>query len=848
MKEITIGILAHVDAGKTTLSEALLYTAGTLKQVGRVDHKNAFLDTHEIERKRGITVFSKQAVLNIGDTKINIIDTPGHFDFSTEMERTLSVLDYAILVVSATSGIQSHTETIALLLQKNNIPTFIFVNKTDISHTSEETLKADLNKLFDGKCVDFKDEKTIYEQSALTLEKLMEEFLSNDKISTDSIAKGISSREIFPLFFGSALKLNGVSELSASLDKYTEMKKYPDEFGARVYKISTDSDKTRLTHLKIMGGSLSVKDKLFADDSEKIHEIRIYSGDKYESVSKVSAGVVCAVSGISKSAVGQGYGYMADMISPVLCSVLSYRAELPIDIDPFVALSKLRILEEEDPTLKINWNSEYKEIHIKLMGAVQIEVLQNIIFERFGFHVNFIRANIVYKETIEGESYGAGHFEPLKHYAEVHLKIKSLKAGSGIRLRSSCSRDVLAENYQNLILWHLSQDDKTGVLINAELTDIEITLVAGRAHNKHTEGGDFKEATYRALRQALMKAKSVLLEPYYNFKIELPTENLGRALNDINMLFGSYEPPEAEGDISFIEGYFPVSTGHDYQSTLLRYTKGRGKISLALRGYLPAHNADTVVLKVGYNPTADPKNTANSVFCKQGSGYTVQWDAADKLMHIPVMKEKTENVSEETKARRYGKNYSVSDDELLAIYERTYGAVKRESFARSAGKIRAEIEDNYKYNPKREVDTTHYLLVDGYNIIFAWEELKEIADTTIDGARNRLCDILCNFAALKNYEIIVVFDAYKVHGGVGSIEQYHNITVVYTKERETADMYIERVTGEMAKKHRVTVATSDRLQQMIIWGHSAYRLSANELLKAVTEAEGEMREILEGLK
>ncbi len=848
MKEITIGILAHVDAGKTTLSEAMLYTAGVLKKVGRVDHKNAYLDTHELERKRGITIFSKQAVFTVSQTRVNIIDTPGHFDFSTEMERALSVLDYAILVISAVDGIQSHTETIASLLQKNNIPTFIFVNKMDISHNNKESLKIEINKLFEDRCIDFDDEKNISEQASVNSLKLMEEYLEDGEIKESSIAKSILSREIIPIIFGSALKLNGVETLCNSLNKYTIKKKYPAEFGARVYKISFDKDGTRLTHLKIMGGSLAVKERLVADSDEKIQEIRIYSGERYETKSKVMAGAVCAIAGINKSAVLEGYGFLQNTIKPSIEAVLNYRVELPIDIDPFIALSKLKILEEEDPALRIVWNSEIKEIQLQLMGAVQIEILQTIVLERFGFHVNFKRANIVYKETVEGESFGAGHFEPLKHYAEVHLRIRALKPGSGIVLRSSCSRDILSENYQNLILWHLSQDELTGALTNSQLTDVEITLTAGRAHNKHTEGGDFKEATFRALRQGLKKGKSVLLEPFYSFKIELPTENLGRVLNDIGMMFGNYEPPITGEDTSIVNGSFPVSTGYDYQSTLLRYTKGRGKLSLSLKGYFPAHNTEEVLQSIGYDDTTDLKNSANSVFCKQGSGYIVPWDEADKLMHIPVLKEKdTDNVSVETKPRRYGKNYNVSDDELLAIYERTYGKVKRGGFNRSAAKVKTEIEDNYKYNPKTEGLLNNYMLVDGYNIIFAWDELKNLAETTIDGARNRLCDILCNYSALTNYDVIVVFDAYKVHGGIGSIEQYHNITVVYTKERETADMYIERVTGEMAKKYRVTVATSDRLQQMIIWGHNAYRLSANELLKAVKLAESEMREILEGL-
>ncbi len=850
MKHITVGILAHVDAGKTTLSEALLYESGRIRALGRVDNKDAYLDTHSLERKRGITIFSKQAILEYKGTRMDLLDTPGHMDFSAEMERTLSVLDMAVLVISGTDGLQSHTETILTLLARHRLPVFIFINKMDVSSFEKTALLGELNEILEGRAVDFTDKKNMSEAAATADDQFAEVYL-NGEVTKEDYTKAIAERRIFPCFFGSALKNDGVSDLLSAIDRYTTEKHYPDEFGAIVYKISFDPQGNRLTHLKVTGGTLSVKQLL--GEGEKVNEIRLYSGIKYETANSIKAGTVCAVTGISSAVIGTAYGIDRQSMPPLIEPVLTYRVVLPIDVDPTLAFNKLRILEAEDPQLKIAWDSELKEIHLKLMGNIQIEILESIIEERFGFLVSFTRGSILYRETIESEVHGAGHFEPLRHYAEVHLKLEPLPRGSGIQLKSSCSRDILPESYQNLVLSHLLEREHTGVLTNSPITDMQITLTKGRAHPKHTEGGDFREATFRALRQALLKAKSILLEPYYNFKIELPTENLGRALTDINRMHGRYEPPETTGDTSTLKGAFPVSTGQEYQSELLHYTKGRGKLALTFGGYDKCHNPDEVIRERGYDPLSDMYATGHSVFCEHGSGYTVPWNESDRYMHMPVLSAK-EGEQEGTQvdehyegsqgAKRRATPTDISDDELIAIYERTYGKIKRDPLAAVAKRAKPK-QTNPSYTSKNRYAGQEYMLVDGYNIIFAWDELKALAADGIDAARYKLMDILCNFAAYKDLELILVFDAYKVKGGLGFIEKYYNITVVYTKEKETADMYIEKVTHTVARTHKVTVATSDRLEQMIIWGHGALRMPANELYYQVKDAEQSVRSYLE---
>ncbi len=843
MKQITVGILAHVDAGKTTLSEAMLYLSGRIKQLGRVDRQNAHLDTHELERKRGITIFSKQAMFSLPGTEVFLLDTPGHMDFSAEMERTLSVLDCAVLVISGTDGVQSHTETILSLLIRYKVPTFIFINKMDVSNIESAVLLEELNAVLDDKCVDCSDLQAAFEGLAMTDERLMEEYLSSQSLKNSSIAAAVAVRSVFPCFFGSALKLDGVEALLSALDEMTVQKGSSENFGAIAYKVSTDGQGARLTHLKITDGVLQVKQQLGED---KINQIRLYSGEKYEAVQQVGAGAICAVTGLLGSAAGMGYGTRRAALDPLIEPVLSYRVQLPIDVDPFFAFGKLSVLEQEDPQLKIIWNSDLREIHLRLMGDIQIEILRTVIEQRFSFPVDFIRGGILYKETIAETTYGAGHFEPLKHYAEVHLRLDPLPRGSGIVLATECSRDVLAENYQNLVLSHLAECVHTGVLTNSPITDISITLMRGSAHVKHTVGGDFREATFRALRAALLKANSLLLEPHYAFKIQLPTEHVGRALSDIGQMAGSYDPPEPSGDMSVITGHFPVALSYNYHTELLHYTKGKGKLSLSLHGYERCHNPEQVIKQVAYDALNDPKNPAFSVFCTHGSGFAVPYDQADKHMHLPVDRPsaKPQQVTiAEPRPRRPASE--VSDDELMAIYERTYGKIKRDPLAAFAKRPEPKPQAEYKLKPKAPEQT--YMLVDGYNIIFAWDELSDLAQVNIDGARLRLMDILCNYAAYKDYHLILVFDAYKVKGGVGCVESYFNISVVYTKEKETADVYIERVTHKVAKHHKVIVATSDRMEQMITWGHGALHMSARDLKQQVELAEQSIRETLSSM-
>ncbi len=848
MKELTFGIVAHVDSGKTTLSEALLYTAGEIRNIGRVDHKNAHLDTHSIEKNRGITIFSKQARFKVNSTYLTLIDTPGHIDFSAETERALQVLDYAVLVISGTDGVQSHSETLWTLLTRYNIPTFIFINKMDVEVSEKDKIMAELKEKLSTDCVDFSID-TKDENIALCSEKLMDEYLEYSKISELSVSKAIKNRIVFPCFWGSALKLLGIEQLFAALDSYTAMPNYPKKFGAKVYKISWDEQGNRLTHIKITGGSLKVKAVVFGKDKndnewqEKVNQIRIYNGVKFETPTELFAGAVCAVTGLSKTYAGEGLGIEKQAENSLLKPVLSYKVLLPFDIDPHHALHSLRILEQEDPQLYVRWNETIKEIELQLMGAVQIEVLSEVVKNRFGFDIAFDSGNIVYKETIAQTVHGAGHFEPLRHYAEVHLTLEPLKSGSGIIIDSTCRHDELAMDKQRLIISHLLEKSHTGILTNSEITDIKITLTHAIEHQKHTQGGDFREATYRALRQALLKSTPILLEPFYDFDIEIPTDNLGRVLSDIGQMGGKCESPQIKEETSYLKGILPVSTGKDYAGDIVNFTKGKGKISLKFNSYLPCHNSAEVIKKFAYDALSDNENTGHSVFCSHGSGFVVKWDEADKHMHYNEQKASTN--SENKSVRRKTSITDISEKELLEIFEKTYGAIKKDPRVKIKKPI-VQSADVLKVNRAKPIpEGPLYVLVDGYNIIFAWDELKKMSETNLDLARSKLCDMLCNYCAYHRCELILVFDAYKVKGNVGSVEKYHNISVVYTKEAETADMYIEKVTQSIGRKHRVKVATSDNLQQMIILGHGATRVSARAFKQEVLDAEKSIREIIE---
>ncbi len=849
MKEITLGILAHVDSGKTTLSEAMLYNSGKIRSLGRVDHKNTFLDTHTLEKNRGITIFSKQAIFSTEKTKINLLDTPGHADFSAEAERVLQVLDYAVLVINATDGVQSHTITLWNLLSRHKVPTFIFVNKMDLPDNDMNEILGKLKLGLNSACTDFSNIESNYEDIALCSDELMEDFIENETIDSSLIAKMILNRKLFPCVFGSALKLDGIDKLLDVIDTYTVKKKYENKFAARVFKITWDEKGNRLSHMKITGGSLKVKAVVFARDkngkdwSDKVNEIRLYSGKNYETSSEVLAGEVCAVTGLSSTYVGQALGEEKADVSAVLEPVLSYKVNTLSKVDVNTLLTSFRVLEEEDPQLRVVWDEKVSELHIRLMGVVQIEVLSGIIKERFGFEVEFDSGSIVYKETIKDEVTGSGHFEPLKHYAEVHLKLEPLKRGSGLIFDSTVRVNVLGENYRNLVLSHLAEKTHTGVLTNSPITDMKVTLISGRAHIKHTEGGDFRQATFRALRQALLKSESVLLEPFYNMRLEIPNENVGRALNDIRLMGGECDSPEMNSDFTLIKATVPVSTSREYQREVSSYTKGIGKVAFSFKGYEVCHNEAEIIEEIAYDYHTDSENTGDSVFCSHGTGFIVKWDDSDDYMHIKLPKKKTEEEILEARIRPTSIK-DISENELMEIFERTYGPIKRNPIV-SMKKTVNKVEVNQRKNVKPVKLQREYILVDGYNIIFSWDKLKKLAADDIDAARFKLMDMLCNFCACKSCELILVFDAYKVKGGTRHIEKYHNISVVYTKEAETADMYIERTTHEAAKNHRVRVATSDGLQQMIILGHGALRVSAKTFEKEVEDAEKEIREILE---
>ena len=859
MENIVMGILAHVDAGKTTLSEGMLYLSGTVRKLGRVDHKDAFLDTYSLERDRGITIFSKQAVFSLGNRRINLLDTPGHVDFSAEMERTLQVLDYAVLVISGADGVQGHTETLWKLLKLYEIPTFIFINKMDQPGTDRESLLTELKERLDEGCIVFGKGKNVesLEEIAMTDEAVLDYFMEHETVRNEDICRLIRERKIFPCYFGSALKLDGVQELLAGFEEYMKPFDGKKEFGARVFKISRDDKGERLTFLKVTGGKLVVKMPI--NKEEKINQIRIYSGAKYEAVNEVEAGGVCAVTGLSSSYIGQGLGVEKGTAAPFLEPVLTYQMILPEGADTTKVLRELKQLEEEEPLLNIVWNPALEEIHVQLMGEVQTEILKTMIAERFHLDVEFGTGKIVYKETIKSPVVGVGHYEPLRHYAEVHLKMEPLEAGSGLVFDTDCSEDVLDRNWQRLILTHLQEREHPGVLTGAPITDMKITIVAGRAHLKHTEGGDFRQATYRAVRQGLKSAESLLLEPWYSFVLEVPSEQVGRAMSDIGQMNGSFEGPEAEDKQGMVRltGTAPASEMRDYQQEVWAYTKGRGRITLTLKGYEPCHNAEEVIEEIGYDSERDVDNPTGSVFCAHGAGFLVKWDEVPEYMHIKedFLAEKPGIEQDEVMAVQMGNHcnysggYSSSyddDPELLTIMEREFGSKQKErdrysSYRKQTVSTPVRHTTVIKENePKKE-----YLLVDGYNIIFAWEELNELAKASIDAARNKLMDILSNYQGFIGCTLILVFDAYKVKGNQGEVQKYHNIYVVYTKEAETADQYIEKTTHEIGRKYKVTVATSDALEQVIVMGQGAYRISARDFYEEVERTEKQIREINE---
>lgn len=850
-QHICIGLLAHVDAGKTTLAESLLYHTGAIRKMGRVDHQNAFLDTYELERARGITIFSKQAGFTLGDREVVLLDTPGHVDFSAEMERTLQILDYAVLIIGGTDGVQGHVETLWRLLRQYKIPVFLFINKMDQDGANSAEILKELQGRLDEKCIDFtasQPQEEFMENLAMCDETVLETYLEEGEISEKQIRELIARRKVFPCYFGSALKSQGIQEFLEGLETYTKVPDYPDTFGAKVYKISRDEKGSRLTHMKITGGSLKVKQVLSGEDwEEKADQIRIYSGAGFEAVKEVPAGAVCAVTGLTRTHAGQGLGIEQTSGEPLLIPVLNYEIQLPEECDVHQMFLKLRQLEEEEPELHIVWNPQLNEIHAQVMGEVQIEILKNMIQERFGISVEFGSGNIVYKETIEEPVEGTGHFEPLRHYAEVHLLLEPGEPGSGLEFAVSCSEDMLDKNWQRLILTHLEEKAHKGVLTGSDITDMKITLVAGKAHLKHTEGGDFRQATYRAVRQGLRKARSVLLEPVYEYRLEVPSDMVGRAMTDIQKMYGTFQGPEIEGEMSVLTGVAPVVTMGGYQSEVTAYTRGRGRLSCTLKGYQLCHNAEEVIEAAGYEPDADMENPTGSVFCAHGAGFVVNWDEVDTYAHIQTelgLEETEQETVLQTQPAQPYKSFDeirLDQEELEEIFTRTYGPIRRErnAFQKTSRTVTAPASPR-KSKPKEP--EKEYLLVDGYNIIFAWEDLNELAKVNIEGARNKLMDILCNYQGYKKCTLILVFDAYKVEGGQGSVQKYHNIHVVYTKEAETADQYIEKTVHEIGKKYHVTVATSDALEQVIILGQGADRLSARNLREEIQRMKEEIRE------
>ena len=858
MRKLVVGILAHVDAGKTTLSEALLYQSGALRRLGRVDHQDAFLDTDAMERERGITIFSKQAVFSLADTEVTLLDTPGHVDFSAEAERTLQVLDCAILVISGTDGVQAHTRTLWRLLERYHVPTFLFINKMDLAGADRSAVLAGLKQRLGSGCVDFSGERdeSFREEAAVCDESVLERYLETGVLTDGDLRRMVGKRKLFPCWFGSALKLEGGSEFLEGVEQYAPVPAYPETFGARIYKIARDGQGTRLTYLKVTGGTLRVKSLLtnrrpgLGEDQvweEKADQIRIYSGAKFRTVEEAPAGTVCAVTGLSRSRAGEGLGLEAGWTAPALEPVLTYQVLLPEGTDPHTALGNLRQLEEEDPQLHIAWNEQTRQIHVQLMGEIQLEILQRMIRERFGLEVAFGPGTICYRETIAAPVEGIGHFEPLRHYAEVHLLLEPGERGSGLRFASRCPEDALDRSWQRLILTHLEEKEHVGVLTGAPVTDLKITLTAGRAHQKHTEGGDFRQATYRAVRQGLMEAESILLEPWYDFRLEVPAESVGRALSDVQRMGGDASPPEILGQDALITGAAPVAGMRDYAREVAAYTRGRGRLFCTLKGYEPCREQERVVAESGYDPRRDLDNPADSVFCDHGAGFAVPWNQVKARAHVDSGLRLGETGPEGEKSapalRRTYADSLARDKELQAIFERTYGKVEPRAFQPAKKPARTSLDGEHYAIQARQAGP-EYLLVDGYNIIFAWEELQTVARDNLDAARQLLMDLLSNYQGFRRCEVILVFDAYKVPRSLGEVVKYHNIYVVYTKEAETADAYIEKTTYELGKKHRVRVATSDGAEQLIILGHGALRLSAGAFKAEVEQVEGQISAVL----
>ena len=871
MKKIVLGILAHVDAGKTTLAEGILHACGTIRKAGRVDHKDAFLDNGEMERARGITIFSKQARVTWKDCDITILDTPGHVDFSAEMERTLQVLDYALLVIDGKDGVQGDVHTLWQLLGRYRVPVFIFVNKMDQPGTDREAVLTELRNKLDNNIMeissDIASEPEAAEELAMCSEQLMEEYLENGSIEADSVNDAICERKLFPCFFGSALKEEGITELLDGINSMTENMEYHEEFGARVYKIGRDASGVRLTYMKVTGGTLRVKmmvgNSCSADGDnvweEKADQLRLYNGAGYQMAEKVEAGDICAVTGLLKTFAGQGLGIESENSAPVLEPVITYRLILNDETDPVVALGKVRQLEEEEPELHVTWQEESREIHIQVMGQVQMEILKSTLAERFGIEAEFDAGSIVYKETLAEPVVGIGHFEPLRHYAEVHLLMEPGERGSGVQIASLCSSDELDKNWQRLILTHLEERIHPGVLTGSELTDVRIILIAGRAHDKHTEGGDFRQATYRAVRQGLRSGRNILLEPWFDFRLEVPADNIGKAMSDVTRMHGEFQPPVTEGDKCILTGSAPAAAMRDYSREVTAYTRGHGRLTCTLKGYEPCHNAEEVIAGCGYDPEADTANPTGSVFCAHGAGFVVPWYEVRDYAHVedgwkPDDGSGTYTANAVNNENEIGgiavplKNASyrsseqyITQEEIEEIFRQTYRKKPEElslfkkhngrKYSNTGSQDRTGRVSEKRHIPKQE-PLDEYLLVDGYNIIFAWPELNELSKDNLDSARRKLMDILCNYQGYKGCNLILVFDAYKVKGNPGSVEKYHNIYVVYTKEAETADQYIEKTVHDMHQtppnkgRYRVTVATSDALEQMIVWGNGAQRISA----------------------
>ncbi len=844
MKQLILGMMAHVDSGKTSLSEAMLYTTGTIQKLGRVDHKDAYLDTHSLERARGITIFSKQARFSTEQTRVTLLDTPGHADFSAEMERVVPVLDYAVLVISGTDGVQAHTETIWRVLNRYHVPVFLFVNKMDLPGANREEILRELRQRLSPDCVDFSDSAHYMEEAALCDEALLETYMETGTLPENLLAEQIARRRLFPVYFGSALKLEGIAEFLSALDRLTLERVYPSEFGATVYQIGRDNQGNRLTYLKVTGGTLRVRTPLQyctrGEETleEKVHQIRLYSGRQFEQAEEIPAGTVCAVTGLTGTWPGQGLGAQPDAAAPMLEPVLSYRIRLPEGVDARVMLPKLRQLEEEDPMLRIVWNERLQEIHAELMGAIQIEILKSLILERFDVAVEIDSGHILYRETIADTVEGVGHFEPLRHYAEAHILLEPMEPGSGIVVDTRCSEDMLDRNWQRMVLGRLLEKQYPGVLTGSPLTDVKMTLLAGRAHLKHTEGGDFRQATDRAVRQGLMQAKSVLLEPVYRFRLEVPAEQLGRAINDIRAMSGTFQSPEGFGEMVTVTGTAPVAALAEYPTEVAAYTRGRGKLSCTPAGYAPCHNAEQVIAEMGYDPERDVEHPTGSVFCAHGAGFNVPWNQVREYMHVDTGLDREQPEERDLQPVIRTRNLDLDEKELEAIMRREFGEIKRPQYRSAKQEMQRERMQQTAV-PKKE-----YIIVDGYNMIFAWDELKDLAQTDLDGARNRLMDILSEYRAFCGCELVLVFDAYKVEGNLGSKFDRNKLHVVYTKENETGDLYIEKLANSIGTNYRVRVATSDALIQLSALRSGVLRISAREFEREVQDVQRQIREVV----